>query len=279
MMAKMCKVVGFVFLASAISAAPLVYADDCFGNTINEGVSPNGKYKVVPAIDIGGNSVATFTFFEKKENQYIEKSKGELGEMGHIHGRTYVSNEGDRFAVVNTSGGVHLEDRVIICSTDGKVVKKIGIADMSTKEEQKKVGLSISHIHWLKVKVNDKGVSDVTIVLDDKTNELILEPIWGGKVRIALKDGKVTKEEEKKEEKQKVEQGGITEEKAKEISLKAVDGVTFVTHIQKSADGKEWLVGVAENKSLSELFGEKAKITIDAVSGKVLKVDINKFRE
>ena len=124
------------------------------------------------------------------------------------------------------------------------------------------------------VEVEDYGIfviprSTKPLVLEEDVQRLLDKPpIWKERARF---------EGETRE--QKAEQGGITEEKAKEISLKAVDGVTFVTHIQKSADGKEWLVGVAENKSLSELFGEKAKITIDAVSGKVLKVDINKFRE
>ena len=102
---------------------------------------------------------------------------------------------------------------------------------------------------------------------------------WGGGVvKMGGRGSFSVSSQNIKDVEQQVEQGSITEEKAKAIAIKSVPDVAFAI-AKKSDDGKKWSVEVAEDESSYAMIGSKATVTIDAESGKVLKIEHHKFRE
>ncbi len=189
----------FSFLAISFGSS-VAMADRCIGRSSVAAI--NGDFKIDAKVDQKNNSwnyVLTNT----------KTGKVRTGPLPlitkHAHLDFFINAKGNRFAVMNSTGGTHLENRFMVYDSTGKLISSLGIKDILTPFEQYKICRTVSHMHWLKggkkpkvglkmieAKVKVKPAKPITnpygVV---KGNLVALETLQGRKVVISLDDGKV----------------------------------------------------------------------------------------
>ncbi len=78
------------------------------------------------------------------------ESEGKLEGPGwHLHPRAFVSDDGTRIVLFNTSGGTEAGNRLQIYDGSLKLLGNFGLKELLTDEERGKVRISISHCQFL----------------------------------------------------------------------------------------------------------------------------------
>ena len=126
------------FLVIQLTAAP-VLADTCVGRS-----STPATNRVHVVNGFAGHYILT----------NLKTGKQHIGPLPlidlHAHLQFFLSDDDKHFAVLDESAEHRLTNRFMIYTLSGKLVASLGVQDLLTKDEQGKIGRSISHIHWLK---------------------------------------------------------------------------------------------------------------------------------
>lgn len=176
------RVMLFSFLV--VLAASCVLADSCVGTS--SVAATNQHYRVDGQADREGNKW-NYVLTDLKTG---EKRTGPLpGIELHAHLYFFLSQDGERFAMLDASAGHHLANRFMIYNSNGKLISSLGINDILTKNEQTQVQQSVSHIWWLK---HDPKSRSYGKYLPDE-NAVSLTTMSERDVVISLVDGKLIK--------------------------------------------------------------------------------------
>lgn len=169
-------------LAMSLSIASAISED---GPTAIGATSASGMWKV----DLKAGQSVGFSLLKKDDKgEYREIAKGNVdGLDGCHHWMAYVSDEG-RFAVVNVATSE--KDKVIaLFSNSGQRKATLAISDVLSKEEMSS----------LPVRSRCPGHQDWNNGITINDESLVVETLAGRKVTVNLADGKIVKEEAKKE--------------------------------------------------------------------------------
>jgi hypothetical protein len=175
-------------------AASRVFADWCVGTSSVAGT--NQHYRVDGQFDHEGQKWS-YVFTDLKTG---EKRTGPLPRIGsHAHLYFFLSQDGKRFAVLDSGADTHLENRFMVFTAEGKLISSLGINDILTKDEQAEVRPSISHICWIGTVCQFD--SDMKIVAESygrylpNANAVGLTTLSEREVLISLTDGKVIRKD------------------------------------------------------------------------------------
>ena len=175
-------------------AASRVLADFCMV-TSSVGAT-NQHYRVDGQFDREGQKWS-YVFTDLKTN---EKRTGPLPRIGsHAHLYFFLSQDGKRFAVLDSGADTHLDNRFMVFTAEGKLISSLGINDILTKDEQAELRHTMSHMSWIGAVCQYD--SDMKIVAESfgrylpNENAVGLMTLSEREVLISLTDGKVIRKD------------------------------------------------------------------------------------
>ena len=134
------------FLLASLCFSPLLRADTCIRSRSADGSSEDERFLVEIRWDLGADQWG----FCWTDRHTEEKLRGLLqGINRHCHLNVYVANDGSRFLVTDLSAGHRTNDRLLIYSSSGKLIRSIGSDDVLLFHERAEVSHSVSHMDWL----------------------------------------------------------------------------------------------------------------------------------
>ena len=178
-----------------------VFADRCVPET--SVAASNQRFTVDGRWDRqSGNWIYSLSSLETGKTQ-----DGPLPLIGkHAHLHFFLSDDGNRFAVLDATAGRHLTNRLMTYTSDGKLLTSLGVRDLLTPSEETKIMNSVSHLHWLK-RDPEPQFSDAVVEQErdsvilpaanpygkynSQKNMVTFTTLAGRKVSVALADGRV----------------------------------------------------------------------------------------
>lgn len=174
------------FLLASFCFSPLLRADTCMWSRSADGSSEDERFLVEIRWDLGADQWG----FRWTDRHTEEKLRGLLqGIDRHCHLDVYVADDGSRFLVTDLSAGHRTNDRLLVYSSSGKLIRSIGIDDVLLFHERAEVSHSVSHTDWLGYDSEKKRFTG----FDRDHDAFHLVTPGGHTAVISLVDGKVTR--------------------------------------------------------------------------------------